>query len=90
MFHPSPPPPPRSLARFSGLPGRAGEAEPSAAGACGGDLGGPGRHGGGEGGTGRRGWGRLLGVGEPGCARMDGTRGENRPWPGFGALWAAG
>lgn len=53
-------------------PGRAGEAEPSAARACGGDLGGPRRHGGGEGGTGRRGRGRLLGVGERGCGRDSG------------------
>lgn len=52
--------------------GRAGEAEPSAARACGGDLGGPRRHGGGEGGTGRRGRGRLLGVGERGCERDSG------------------
>lgn len=60
MFHPSPPPP------LFWAPQAGGEAEPSAARACGGDLGGPRRHGGGEGGTGRRGWGRLQGVGEKG------------------------
>lgn len=71
----APPPPPRpdsTAARSTGLPGRAGEAELSAARACGGDLGGPRRHGGGEGGTGRRGRGRLLGVGERGCEKDSG------------------
>lgn len=63
----SKPPLHSAAARSTRLPGRAGEAEPSAARACGGDLGGPRRHGGGEGGTGRRGRGRLLGVGERGC-----------------------
>lgn len=62
-----PPRPPSTAARSTGLPGRAGEAEPSAARACGGYLGGPRRHGGGEGGTRRRGRGLLLGVGERGC-----------------------
>lgn len=58
---------PFTAARSTGLPERAGEAEPSAARACGGYLGGPRRHGGGEGGTGRRGRGRLRGVEEQGC-----------------------
>lgn len=57
----TPPRPPSTAARSTGLPGRAGEAEPSAARACGGYLGGPRRHGGGEGGTRRRGAGPTPG-----------------------------
>lgn len=57
--------------------GRAGEAEPSAARACGGDLGGPKRHGGGEGGTGRGGGADSWELGSEGTRRTP----ENKKIP---------